>query len=203
MVDFVKKLSLAICGLCVVGNLSGVVVGDASAEESLESVDFYGEQVDGGLAEDLERYAEEEGIDLEEEFQEVPVTRAGQSSANGLSFYRSSQGGITVPPGYIYDPRRGALHDYCTNSPDQFPAPGENADFSGACARHDMCYERTSRSNKNGMRTCDSNLRNDLMRVCEAVYTSNFDPRRNSCRTTALGYYNAVVAFHAKNYWPF
>lgn len=47
-----------------------------------------------------------------------------------------------MPSNYTYDPSLGADHDYCTDSPDQFPNPvGSNAPFEGPCARHDMCYE--------------------------------------------------------------
>lgn len=191
------RVSLATVVLVIL--LMGVVApanADPVVSEPV-TVNFYGMEVDKALAEKLEEYARANNLDLGEEFAESPVSNA----AGDISFYASNRGGIEVPAGYIYNPSMGPLHDYCTNSPDQFPAPGDNADFSGACARHDMCYERTSRSDKNGMRTCDSNFRNDLMRVCEAVYTSNVDPRRNSCRSTALSYYAAVVTFHHNNYW--
>ena len=99
----------------------------------------------------------------------------------------------------IYNPKLGSLHDYCTKSPDQFPAPGVNADFKGACAIHDMCYEKND-GNASGMRNCDSNFRNNLITVCENVYTSGADPRRGKCIDVALVYYGAVVAAHHDNY---
>ncbi|QBZ28614.1 Prokaryotic phospholipase A2 [Corynebacterium diphtheriae subsp. lausannense] len=167
----------------------------SSKSDSQVTVDFYGQQVDSEVAAHLEEYARENGLNLESEFQETPVT----ANPDAVQPFASNKGGIEIPPGYVYNPDLGGLHDYCTNSPDQFPAPGVNADFSGACAIHDVCYER-NRGNAPAMRTCDSNFRNNLLRVCEAVYTSNLDPRRNSCRSTALVYYGAVVAFHIKNY---
>lgn len=99
----------------------------------------------------------------------------------------------------IYNPKLGSLHDYCTKSPDQFPAPGVNADFKGACAIHDMCYEKND-GNASGMRNCDSNFRNNLITVCENVYTSGVDLRREKCIDVALVYYGAVVAAHRDNY---
>ncbi|RRQ14101.1 phospholipase A2 [Corynebacterium bovis] len=169
---------------------------------STRTVAFHGMTIDAKVADHLKKYAKENNLDLGKEFSETPVATTGESTLNSPTFYANSRGDIEVPPEYVYNPDSGGLHDYCTNSPDQFPAPGENADFSGACAKHDLCYENTNRNDKNGMRTCDSNLRNDLIRVCESVYTSHVDPRRSACQSTALGYYGAVVAFHHENYMP-
>ena len=74
-----------------------------------------------------------------------------------------------------------------------------NADFKGACAIHDMCYEKND-GNASGMRNCDSNFRNNLITVCENVYTSGVDLRREKCIDVALVYYGAVVAYHRDNY---
>ena len=76
---------------------------------------------------------------------------------------------------------------------------GVNADFKGACAIHDMCYEKND-GNASGMRNCDSNFRNNLITVCENVYTSGVDLRREKCIDVALVYYGAVVADHRDNY---
>lgn len=169
-------------------------------ESRRETVEFYGEQVDAEVAKYLEGYATKNGLDLALEFEETPILYAGQVKGDGFSFYASNRGGVEVPWGYIYNPALGSLHDYCTLSPDQFPAPGENADFSGACARHDMCYERTRVGDKAAFRNCDWRFRADLLTVCRAVYTSPWDPRRIGCEKTANLYYEAVKARHWDNY---
>ena len=163
-----------------------------TGQDSDETVDLYGKQVDHDVAENLKKYAQENNLDLEAEFKEKPVTQ----DPNAIE---EDRGGVEVPDGYIYNPKLGSLHDYCTKSPDQFPAPGVNADFKGACAIHDMCYEKND-GNASGMRNCDSNFRNNLITVCENVYTSGVDPRREKCIDVALVYYGAVVAAHHDNY---
>ena len=163
-----------------------------TGQDSDETVDLYGKQVDHDVAENLKKYAQENNLDLEAEFKEKPVTQ----DPNAIE---EDRGGVEIPDGYIYNPKLGSLHDYCTKSPDQFPAPGVNADFKGACAIHDMCYEKND-GNASGMRTCDSNFRNNLITVCENVYTSGADPRRGKCIDVALVYYGAVVAAHHDNY---
>lgn len=163
-----------------------------TGQDSDETVDLYGKQVDHDVAENLKKYAQENNLDLEAEFKEKPVTQ----DPNAIE---EDRGGVEIPDGYIYNPKLGSLHDYCTKSPDQFPAPGVNADFKGACAIHDMCYEKND-GNASGMRTCDSNFRNNLITVCENVYTSGVDLRREKCIDVALVYYGAVVADHRDNY---
>ena len=164
----------------------------AATQDSRETVDLYGKQVAPEVAENIQKYAQENNLDLEAEFKEKPVTQ----DPNAIE---EDRGGIEVPDGYIYNPKLGSLHDYCTKSPDQFPAPGVNADFKGACAIHDMCYEKND-GNASGMRNCDSNFRNNLITVCENVYTSGVDLRREKCIDVALVYYVAVVADHPGNY---
>ena len=163
-----------------------------TGQDSDETVDLYGKQVAPEVAENIQKYAQENNLDLEAEFKEKPVTQ----DPNAIE---EDRGGVEVPDGYIYNPKLGSLHDYCTKSPDQFPAPGVNADFKGACAIHDMCYEKND-GNASGMRNCDSNFRNNLITVCENVYTSGVDPRREKCIDVALVYYGAVVAAHHDNY---
>ena len=164
----------------------------AATQDSRETVDLYGKQVAPEVAENIQKYAQENNLDLEAEFKEKPVTQ----DPNAIE---EDRGGVEIPDGYIYNPKLGSLHDYCTKSPDQFPAPGVNADFKGACAIHDMCYEKND-GNASGMRNCDSNFRNNLITVCENVYTSGVDPRRGKCIDVALVYYEAVVAAHPGNY---
>ena len=163
-----------------------------TGQDSDETVDLYGKQVAPEVAENIQKYAQENNLDLEAEFKEKPVTQ----DPNAIE---EDRGGVEVPDGYIYNPKLGSLHDYCTKSPDQFPAPGVNADFKGACAIHDMCYEKND-GNASGMRNCDSNFRNNLITVCENVYTSGVDLRREKCIDVALVYYGAVVADHRDNY---
>ena len=163
-----------------------------TGQDSDETVDLYGKQVDHDVAENLKKYAQENNLDLEAEFKEKPVTQDPKA-------IEEDRGGVEIPDGYIYNPKLGSLHDYCTKSPDQFPAPGVNADFKGACAIHDMCYEKND-GNASGMRNCDSNFRNNLITVCENVYTSGVDLRREKCIDVALVYYGAVVADHRDNY---
>ena len=163
-----------------------------TGQDSDETVDLYGKQVDRDVAENIQKYAQENNLDLEAEFKEKPVTQ----DPNAIE---EDRGGVEIPDGYIYNPKLGSLHDYCTKSPDQFPAPGVNADFKGACAIHDMCYEKND-GNASGMRNCDSNFRNNLITVCENVYTSGVDLRREKCIDVALVYYGAVVADHRDNY---
>ena len=163
-----------------------------TGQDSDETVDLYGKQVDRDVAENLKKYAQENNLDLEAEFKEKPVMQDPNAT-------EEDRGGVEVPDGYIYNPKLGSLHDYCTKSPDQFPAPVVNADFKGACAIHDMCYEKND-GNASGMRNCDSNFRNNLITVCENVYTSGVDLRREKCIDVALVYYGAVVADHRDNY---
>jgi predicted ribosomally synthesized peptide with SipW-like signal peptide len=98
---------------------------------------------------------------------------------------------ITIPSNYVYNPNttyQRSLHDYCTSSPDEFPAPGDNANFRGSCARHDMCYQYGQQSRSG----CDNSLYNNLRNECSYEYGS-LDPRRGACRSTAAVYYAAVI----------
>ncbi|OZD06502.1 hypothetical protein CH275_09795 [Rhodococcus sp. 06-235-1A] len=149
-----------------------------------------GKQVNNILAESLRQYAERNGFDLDEVLGE----------GSGTARRASNDGGVSVPAGYVYDTSLGSLNDYCTNSPDQFPSPGDNADFSGACARHDMCYEAND-GNDDAMAQCNTELRENLLTVCRNVYTGTFDPRRSACTTTAREYFEAVALAHPGQYF--
>lgn len=95
---------------------------------------------------------------------------------------------VTVPSNYVYNPKLGSLHDYCTDSPDEYPNPyGDNADFRGPCARHDLCYG--SHTDK---KVCDVNLFRDMSTNCEYYY-SWYNPVRYSCLDTAAIYFAVVV----------
>ncbi len=120
----------------------------------------------------------------------------GESS---FTFYASNRGGIEVPPGYIYNPNLAPTgrHDYCTHSPDQFPSPGLNADFSGACARHDMCMDRADAAGI-GYAACNNELWSDMGTVCSNVYTAT-DPRRAGCEAFRGTYWTVVTGAHLGN----
>jgi hypothetical protein len=98
---------------------------------------------------------------------------------------------ITIPSNYVYNPSGShpTLHDYCTKSPDEFSAPGTNANFRGACARHDMCYQYHQKTRTG----CDNQLGSQLDQECTYTYTSWYDVRRGACRDTALIYWAAVT----------
>jgi hypothetical protein len=96
---------------------------------------------------------------------------------------------VTVPSRYVYKPKLGARHDYCTFAPDEFPAPrAVNADFRGPCARHDLCYDGDTSRKK-----CDKALRRNLFRNCEHYY-GRYNPLRTACKVAAVTYWAAVVA---------
>ncbi len=104
---------------------------------------------------------------------------------------------ITIPSNYQYHPNSGpqvTLHDYCSHSPDEFPAPGTNANFRGACARHDMCYQYHQQTQHG----CDNSLFVNLGAECTYTYAW-YDPRRGACVDTAAIYWAAVTAH---TYWP-
>lgn len=113
----------------------------------------------------------------------APMARSiGAAAAASLPF-------VAVPADYIYNPALGSLHDYCTDSPDEFPAPfADNADFRGPCARHDMCYE----AHVAGKSACDDGLHSDMDTNCNYEY-GVFNPLRGACRATADIYWAAVV----------
>ena len=99
---------------------------------------------------------------------------------------------VSVPPNYIYDTSGlsgpVARHDYCTNSPDEFPNPaGSNANFRGPCARHDLCYD-----SKTDKKLCDARLLVDMVANCKEEY-GLFNPVRYTCIQTAEVYFAAVV----------
>lgn len=97
---------------------------------------------------------------------------------------------VRVPSNYVYNPRLGALHDYCTASPDEYPSLiGANADFRGPCARHDMCYGTPGSDRL----SCDNNLYVAMMNNCAYYYKSWLDPNRTGCFNTAALYWAAVV----------
>lgn len=99
---------------------------------------------------------------------------------------------VTTPSNYVYNPslQPTSWHDYCTNSPDEFPNPaGANADFKGPCSRHDMCIQYRWASHQ----TCNNWLFNDMVENCQYWY-SWYNPTRTACMNTAGVYWTIVTA---------
>jgi hypothetical protein len=95
---------------------------------------------------------------------------------------------VGIPSNYVYNPRLGTLHDYCTKSPDEFPNPfGANANFRGPCARHDLCLGARTPS-----QTCNNRLWADMISNCNYTY-GVFNPVRATCHKTAHIYWIAVT----------
>jgi hypothetical protein len=110
-----------------------------------------------------------------------------------LTFLASTKHKVTVPSNYVYNPKLGTLHDYCTHAPDEFPAPfAKNADFRGPCARHDLCYGTSAKKS-----TCDNALKANLYNNCDYYY-GTLNPLRYACRATAAVYWAVVVAWTHK-----
>lgn len=123
----------------------------------------------------------------------VPLTAVeGFGAATGFSAATTlavAAAFVSVPSNYVYNPALGSLHDYCTSSPDEFPAPfAANANFRGPCSRHDLCYGGGSTSKF----TCDNRLRTDMRTNCAYQY-GILNPLRGSCYSTADIYWAAVV----------
>ncbi len=135
---------------------------------------------------------------LEQRAEEDDLIEYAQGET-GYVFNASAQDGVGVPAGYIYNPQLSpsARHDYCTKSPDQFPSPGLNADFSRACARHDICMDRADAAGI-GYGGCNNQLWEDMGTVCRNVYSSG-DPRRLGCEQFRATYFVAVTTRHLNN----
>ncbi|MER7864178.1 hypothetical protein ABTX61_34080 [Amycolatopsis japonica] len=96
---------------------------------------------------------------------------------------------VRIPSNYVYDPSRGAWHDYCTLSPDKpVVPPWGQVDFRGPCANHDMCEEA---GGKNTLR-CDNLFFRLMHQQCD--HTFGTGPARGPCDFIADTYYNAVRA---------
>jgi len=122
---------------------------------------------------------------------------ATEASATSVAVAAARCCHVTIPSNYVYNPnatRQRTLHDYCSYSPDEFPAPGTNANFRGPCARHDMCYQYHQKTQSG----CDNQLFSHLKNECTYTYAW-YDPRRGACIETA-GIYWAAVTIHT--IWP-
>ncbi len=116
----------------------------------------------------------------------------GFTLTDSVSQMASAADFVGVPSNYIYDTSRRSgpvkRHDYCTSSPDEFPAPvGGNANFRGPCARHDLCYDSPT-----DKKLCDARLLVDMRTNCADKYNA-FNPNRYACYKTAEIYFAAVV----------
>ncbi len=206
------KLNLKIGGrvaaaaFVALGAVSITVPSAFATEQSNETVDIVsnaaGKQVTPEIAASLEEWADSQNLDLDAEFQEDPVTTSteAQDPLTDKHIIMFNRAGIEPPPGYEYNPSKGSLNDYCTKSPDQFPAPGDNADFSGACAKHDMCYGANQDPKKRV--DCNIQLNKDMVHICKSVYPNAADPRRGGCLATAGTYFAAVTAAHPSQWNP-
>lgn len=138
----------------------------------------------------------------------APLAAQGATPYTATTTSKYDNGGVSIPSRYIYDPSQGNLHDYCSYSPDFFdPTASPNypyieraviADLRGACARHDLCYERYDADS--GMRyACNRQFEKDLLTMCSNVYA---DAPRNlpSCRRNARMYYDVVVVAHPSHW---
>ncbi|QDQ21903.1 hypothetical protein FOY32_07015 [Corynebacterium glutamicum] len=168
--------------------------------EASGSTYLAGKEISTVVYDYLVAYSQSVGIDLEAE-----LGQSGPLSLNEMALLadddpsNSDRGGVEVPGYYEYDinlePK--GRHDYCTWSADQFPAPGVNADFSGACAIHDLCMDRADATG-NGYNPCNTELKMNMDSICRTVY-SGFDVRRQSCLNTAVTYWHGVTWSHANN----
>lgn len=134
-----------------------------------------------------------------------PSSSAADTNVSQLaSQERPNNGGVSIPPypQYIYNPDLGGLNDYCTWSPDIFKsALAEDADFAGACARHDICYRNLNNTGGTSAQyaNCNRQFKDNLLTVCRNVY-ANHATVRQTCITTARTYYEAVVAKHPSHW---
>ncbi|RDI53371.1 hypothetical protein DFR68_103761 [Nocardia mexicana] len=144
----------------------------------------------------------------------LPVQSAGlciagrnpDGSCRGHGALNGSGSKVEVPDDYIYDPDCKQIpqgetcdswrfeHDYCSGSPDQLPSPGANADFSGPCARHDMCLAGGGTNN-----FCNNQLFTDMTQNCKYTY-GTLDPRYTLCLDNAEVYWTVVSTIQPP--WP-
>lgn len=112
----------------------------------------------------------------------------------------ASHGPVPIPADYVYDPSlpHSGYHDYCTMSPSYFTTTEINADFRGACARHDMCMEAADARGE-GYLKCNVDLLTDMSSVCSAVYTGEYASYLPRCLNTARLYHASVNIAHLDN----
>ena len=193
----------------------------ADVTQSAGTVNFDGKEISSLMMDLMQELADKYGIDL---------GSSSSSAAADTMMLRQTvypfpptpyPGGVPIPGDYeFYGPNsKDSLHDFCTKSPDELPAVGVNASFHGACARHDMCYDKAQHIETGGhfgrtrsgeivykdeaaaFRLCDSQFQSNLVTVCKNVY--NFiNPNRAYCLQTSNVYYGFVVGAHDWHYLP-
>ncbi|WP_141732751.1 phospholipase A2 [Oligoflexus tunisiensis] len=149
--------------LFVVGLLSGI----AQAQDVQENTNI------------LDYVAEIEAEVLE---MDLPETDDAGLEDEDMTFRKY----VGIPKGYVYNPKLGTTHDYCSYSPDSYL----KANFRGPCARHDICYDSPTDKKK-----CDVNLLKDMYSNCDHAY-GKLNPVRYTCHSVAKGYFAAVVVHH-------
>lgn len=139
-------------------------------------------------------------VDLHDDgmvFEDRAASAVRSSRACPIDRYTGEDfGGVSIPQHYEYwgcHPRSvytqwngWARHDYCTKSFDKVL----NANFRGACARHDLCMDQRDIRGQ-GYAPCNAKLWSDMRRICEDVYSS-FDPRRSTCISARESYFAVV-----------
>lgn len=113
----------------------------------------------------------------------------------------SSTGAVPIPEGYVYNlsvREHPGYHDYCTKAPNFFTTPELDADFRGACARHDMCMDAADQVS-GGYGPCNDALLVDMNRVCTSVYEHEYTYYLEPCLLTAQLYHATVNVAQAHN----
>lgn len=80
----------------------------------------------------------------------------------------------------------------CSYSPDSWG----KANFKPTCDRHDICYSRSSTTNR---LTCDNTFRTGLKNECSRAYKGS-NIKLKACNGVAEVYYQAVRKFGASHY---
>lgn len=150
------------------------------------SISVDGKDISTILVDYMEDYAQRTGVPFPSSGPGGPTVFAG----DGLNV-------VPIPDDYIYDTSLEPVgrHDYCTNSADEFPSPGVNAKFQGACAVHDMCMDDADDRGISYAK-CNTELRDNMKESCRVVYETAWDARRLGCYDFGDGYFIAVQASH-------
>lgn len=160
----------------------------------LEYFDYIGIDISGGSS--LATAA----VQSRENFAALQASTCSLKDSSKKNF-----GGVTIPAHYDYwgclkkanspNPSKYARHDYCTYSPDTFGPPLiANAEFSGACARHDLCMDAAD-ANGSGYAPCHPQFYAHLRTICTKNYL-NRDPLRGQCLNASNLYLSAVKGFN-------
>ena len=100
---------------------------------------------------------------------------------------------------------RSSYTNGCTLSPDGIPG---FYNFRDICNQHDVCYARFSNgshqygTNEWGRLTCDNQFLSNMNNYCYNRFAW-YDPRRNTCLSSAGTYYSAVRRLGAPFYYDY